>query len=469
MENFRAGFVHPFATDSCYYLYDVNTTNIARVNKNIYNYFNTKSDTLETDDIKILAKMKERGLLKANNIKTIEHPLSEKLDEILKSKVESVTLQITQQCNLRCKYCPYSGNYNMRSHSSKTMKLDMVTRCIDYLVLHSRDLNTVNVGFYGGEPLLSYKIIRDAVKYATEKYPNKSFTYNITTNGTIFNDEILAFLESNNFSVLISLDGPKENHDANRIFASTGKGSFDVIMQNISYIKEKYNKLYKTLTFNAVLDPALDATCASKFFIQCEALEGTQITASIVSNDYRKNTITIGKEFYIHDDEEHFRYMMYKLGRIDRSKISKIAEGKFNQMLFQLSIFKIKTISIGESTHPSGPCVPGTRKLFINADGIFFPCESVSETEGMSIGTIEDGFNVEKVKLLLNVGKLTAEKCKRCWGIRLCPQCCMMADDLNGISASKRAQQCESVLGSNENMLKDYCTLVECGYKLENV
>lgn len=87
--------------------------------------------------------------------------MTELLDDILDVNIESINLQVTQNCNLRCEYCPYTGNfYNNRRHTNKSMSFELVKRGIDFLYNHSMNCEVVNVAFYGGEPLLEFELIK---------------------------------------------------------------------------------------------------------------------------------------------------------------------------------------------------------------------------------------------------------------------------------------------------------------------
>ena len=58
-----------------------------------------------------------------------------------------------------------------------------------------------------------------------------------------------------------------------------------------------------------------------------------------------------------------------------------------------------------------GPCIPGSRRLFVNINGDFYPCERVSETSPrMKIGSLEQGFEVRNMKYLLNGSDILKEK-----------------------------------------------------------
>ena len=58
----------------------------------------------------------------------------------------------------------------------------------------------------------------------------------MTTNGTLMTEDVIEFLVKYEFNLMISLDGDKKSHDINRRF-KTGKGSFDIILENLSRLK----------------------------------------------------------------------------------------------------------------------------------------------------------------------------------------------------------------------------------------
>jgi organic radical activating enzyme len=98
-------------------------------------------------------------------------------------------LQVTQQCNLRCQYCAYSGAYYNRTHNSARMSFETAKRAIDFLLARSHESDHVHVGFYGGEPLLEFDLIKRCVDYVKKSVEGRSITFGITTNATLLNDE----------------------------------------------------------------------------------------------------------------------------------------------------------------------------------------------------------------------------------------------------------------------------------------
>lgn len=468
MEKYTNAFIHAFKTPNNFYFYDVNTNSIISVYESIYRYLNKELDYDELckNDKNTLKCIFDRGYLKENGIEKIHHPYTEIIPDVLERKVQGIILQVTQNCNLRCKYCVYSGGYSSRGHSSKMMNYEIAKKGIDFLANHSSDMQELSVGFYGGEPLICFPLIKKVVEYSKKKLEEKKVLFHISTNATLFNEEILTFLQKNKFSVLISLDGPKEIHDQNRKFA-TGGGTFDTIIGHISYIKNNYHELYSRILFNAVIDPSLDSVCSNNFFISCQELDGASVQSSLISSEYKKINVTIPEKFIIQDRKEYFKIFLNKSGRLSKEYISRLSEEKFSVLYTTMFETRSKSNTLGSIMHPSGPCMPGGRKLFMSVNGDFFPCEKVSETSKITqIGSIEEGFDYGKVEKLLNVGKITVNECKNCWAIRLCSLCAVAADDTHSteLSREKKLKVCDDVRNSSEEMLKNYCTFKEYGY-----
>ena len=84
---------------------------------------------------------------------------------------------MTQQCNLRCEYCAYSGIYDNRTHSNKRMSFETAKKSIDFFLDHSRDSESIAFGFYGGEPLLEASLIEKCIDYINKNVEGKEVNY----------------------------------------------------------------------------------------------------------------------------------------------------------------------------------------------------------------------------------------------------------------------------------------------------
>ncbi len=464
-------FIHLFKTRNCCYIYDVNTNLFLEVPKKTYEFLeNNKEDLEGLRDNCIIQKLKQQGYLSSNRPEEIEHPSTDILEDILDNSLNTITLQITQQCNLRCNYCVYSGKFLNRSHSQKEMDIEVAKKAIDFIIMHSKNSPTVNFGFYGGEPLLRINFIKECVAYAKEKGEGKQVTFTMTTNGTLLTDEFIKFAKDNEFILTISMDGPKDIHDKNRVF-SNGKGSFDKIMNNINEIKIKYPEyVEKKIGFNVVMDGESDFGCINNFFANYDTVKDSRVNASVVNTlgSLEENIIT---DDFIEDQQyESFKILLYKLGKLDEKYVSKLLLKEFYAINNVLHRNREVGGKIPKKIHPSGPCVPGLNRLFVNTNGEFYPCERVSEeSKTMNIGNIDTGFKIDKIKNIMNVGKITEKECKNCWAFRYCFLCAAFSDDMNELSSIERKQFCNQVKIHAEEMFKTYCTMIEFGYKFEEI
>ena len=152
----------------------------------------------------------------------------------------------SSNCNLRCKYCFYHSIAESRSTESfGMMSEDMLELLVKKGLEYAE--GTCTFAFQGGEPtLIGLDYFRKLMELQ-KKYNTKNIRINnaLQTNGVVINDEWAEFLAKNNFLVGISLDGPRDIHDMNRINAKN-MGSFTQVMNAIELFnkhKVEYNIL----------------------------------------------------------------------------------------------------------------------------------------------------------------------------------------------------------------------------------
>ena len=160
-------------------------------------------------------------------------------------RAQTVTFIVTEDCNLRCKYC-----YITHKSSTSVMTYEMGTLFIDKLLESDemRGNDSLILEFIGGEPLIEINLIDKLVDYFKIKsfemdhdwYWN--YRISICTNGVNYSDkEVQDFISKNEgkLSISITLDGIKEKHDMNRVDIEN-KGSFDKIVKNIPLWLSKF-------------------------------------------------------------------------------------------------------------------------------------------------------------------------------------------------------------------------------------
>lgn len=459
-------FIHLLSSINGFYFYDVNKNEVVNIEKDIYDFLTKLTSNQEvqlSEEVKKrINELKEKGYLSSNTVKEIEHPESDKLEYYLDRHVNQLTLQVTQNCNLRCSYCPYSksDNSSQRNHSNREMTIETAKKAVDFLLEHSCDSEKIVIGFYGGEPLLKFDFIKEIISYVQKSFVGKELLFTLTTNATLLTEEIMDYSINNNLKMVISLDGPEEIHDLNRRFAD-GTGSFAKILSNLQKLKDKYGDDFKKiLRINTVMDPKNDfdkinTICENKIF------KGLDLNAVVVENLFSNEETIYSREF-----SEKYIYQIF-IGIVSLLKLVK--DLKVSPLILSAisSIYRFEMEMTGvralpEVGAPGGPCVPGKRRLFVTVDGEFFPCEKVSEvSKVMNIGNLDNGFEVKRAYDLLNIGKLTPVECKKCWALTKCTICAKPLEKDGKLSADAKLSRCGNVRASVDAALKKFILFKE--------
>lgn len=463
-------FIHLFQVNKRSYCYDVNKNKIIEIPKKVYQYLLTGQidDRNDAGEIKsYVEELKEKGFLKSNHSQVSEHSATECYKYFVDNDLGQLTLQVTRKCNLDCGYCVYSGNYDNRHHADKWMTFEIAKKAIDYYVAHSSDEEEVSLGFYGGEPLLAFDFIKECVAYAEEAFEGRKVMYSFTTNGTLLTDEKLDFLVHYNFAVLISLDGPEDVQNRHRKFANSGIGSFETMMKNIKNLKLKYPDYYRNhVSFNTVLDQRYPLADIANFVLTNEIVRESRFNCSTINDTYADTEIRSSSVFFEEYQYEKFKTFLWLTGRLKKQEISPIMLSDFSSVRKMAVLFdRYNRETLPYKGHRGGPCIPGVRKLFVAVEGEFYPCERVRENSKVpQIGDVYRGIDEEKALSILNIERISTEKCKNCWACFFCYLCVAQADDGNELSECKLCKACGECKINVEETMKDYVVLHELGY-----
>ena len=458
--------IHLFRTPGGFYFYDVNTMGIVKVNESVYDLLKENKEAENEEDKAVIDKLRKSGFLLNNYPKEIIHPLNDLVEEILDGNIHMMTLQLTQQCNFRCDYCPYTIGTSDRQHSNKRMSLETAKRGVDFLLQHSGNVEAPVIGFYGGEPFLEFNMMKKIIEYAVERAKGKYIGFTVTTNGSMLTEDKIDFLEKYSVVVMISLDGPREVHDKNRKLAATGSGSFEKVINNVEALYEKHPDFVKNnIQYNSVIDPVNDFGCFNEFFIKADYIKNSNMLRTQVLEskytDYDSNEAIM---FFIKREQEIFKLFLSKLGRYDSEKVSPLVKMQFDEMATKLHSNRRYINRLPEKGHPGGPCVPGSSRIFLSTDGEFLPCEKVSENSAVfKMGDLDSGIDYDAARKILNIGKFTEENCKKCWAFTMCVCCANGCEDGDDFSAKKRLDNCSGIKGFLNETLINYCTLRELG------
>ena len=359
----------------------------------------------------ILAEIKE---LKENGMLFSEAVIQEKRSDY---NLKALCLNMAHDCNLRCTYC--FGDKGAFGGERKKMSAEVAKKALLMLVKKSGTRKNLEVDFFGGEPLINFEAVKEAVIYGRriEKEYNKNFRFTITTNAYNFPEEYMDFINKEMKNVVISIDGRKQTHDSLRKTVSGG-GSYDKVIENAKkFVKKRGEDEYYirgTYTANNLDFSADVMDLASKGFQQIS-----------IEPVVTKGELAITKEMLPQIMGEYEK--LY-----DIIKECKDTENWFNFFHFMIDL-------------DAGPCLnkrirgcgAAREYVAVSPDGDIYPCHQFVGKSEFLMGNVFDGIideNISKKFSCVNV--LEKEDCANCFAKYYCSGGCAansynMMGDLN--------------------------------------
>jgi len=127
-------------------------------------------------------------------------------------------------------------------------------------------------------------------------------TVNLTTNGTLINDEVADFLVENDFILNVSIDGSEEEHNRSRKYPD-GTGSFATIISNINNLRNKYPDYERKITISTTINPYADLSCVLEYFSTDEIFQDKSIMFNqMVEKDYNGPCMPGVKRLFVRTD-----------------------------------------------------------------------------------------------------------------------------------------------------------------------
>ena len=468
-------------TPSAFYLYDTGTNKILECEEPVYELLQgllTKEfnrtieefvsghgeDVLVSTAEEIAAAIRSENILQLKKASTFG--LSDHFHdfrEILNSSMQSINLEVTQECQNRCVYCIYQEHYTeKRNFGNKNMSFEVAQKAIRFLNDHSHDSESVSVGFYGGEPLLRFPFIKDCVEYAKQFIKGRELIFNITTNALLVTPEIAEYLLNEGFSILVSLDGPQEIHDLYRKDAE-GKGTFERTFKGLKTLSEKYTEIKRGLvSINAVYGPPFSAEKIDKinnFVKETQWLQGVRVLINYPNRHSIPFGLVAQKDLAEDKSVADWSYEKY---RKDFNQTDVMPKGQVERKFARIIQRPVIPEPV-DNFSLNGCCVPGQRKSYITTEGSIQVCEKISSL-APPIGNVYSGFDFETIKRVYidEYAKESLGNCSGCWGLRMCDVCYIHAYNENGsLDMERKTRHCRSTLYSLEKSLMNFIAIME--------
>lgn len=265
-----------------------------------------------------------------------------------KSKLENITLNLTNRCNLECPFCYNSGR------STDEMNIErLMDRIEEHKELYSSKASLI---ILGGEPFISPERLLKAIDRANTIFTNSSPM--VSTNGTLIDEVMVKELAQRRVDVQVSLD----SHDPAVHDKFRGDGVFEQAVRGIRMMVDAgvYVVLSMVMTKENIrgMENYLDMALALR------VNEARFIPLRLIGR---------GKELLAHssDQREALDILLTLLNK----------RPDFRPLL-RRDYFTIQMTMAGFSANQSA-CGVGEKVIFIDADGKVYPCPNHVSSEYM--------------------------------------------------------------------------------------
>lgn len=384
-------------------------------------------------------------------------------------KCNQLTIELTGNCNLRCKYCIYNDYYEgMRTFNTSYIDFETAKKAIDYVYAHSNE-DRLAITFYGGEPLLNFKVMKECIDYCLENIKHNNLYFSFTTNLTLMTPKIAEYIaQVPNMSILLSMDGPAQIHNGARV-KRDGTGSFEDAYNGLKLLAAAVHKFKRArIAFNAVLTPPYTTErfdAINSFFESLDFLppntevRATYPAAGSVPDSYyqelRENGISLREETTWNT------WAKEKFGaKVDLNQKKNLHYTVLTSRLVHIHNRLLCEKPVG-IVHYNGCCAPGKRRLYVCTDGSYRVCERIGNAP--SIGNVDDGIDFESIKkyYLKEYEEKSISDCAQCWAVNLCDICYAQCYDEMGLNMTEKRRLCPGIRRKNLEFLRDYHELLE--------
>lgn len=369
-------------------LFDLNKLEIYQINANNYNMFNDLyNNKIEANDNnKDMYDLFFKETLKSYKDKHF-------------SDIDYVKIHVSNDCNMQCKYCyANNGDYNKKRKIMSSEEALLFCKIINRMLP-----NLKRITFFGGEPLLAYKAIDKICSY----FKDKELSYNVITNMTILNNEIIEILKKYNIKITCSIDGPKEYHDLYRVDRN-GLGTYDKICNNIKLLEKNGVKISCIeCTYTNKISTKLAKDELAEFFY-----EKFKVPALVLHDVVSTNPKLIPS-----------KDLSIQIEKNIQNSIKNIIDNKY----LLLNDYIEAIISILTKKYIDFFCSAGINSISIDTFGNVFPCQLYMKNQDYCYFNIfNDDRTINKsnkIRELKSLRKSNLEKCSSCIAKYWCHIC----------------------------------------------
>lgn len=321
--------------------------------------------------------------------------------------VKALCLHAAHDCNLRCQYC-FAGQGQFGGPSG-LLSPEVGRAAIDFLIEKSGKRKNIEIDFFGGEPLLNFKVIKELVPYGNERAERagKKLKFTLTTNGVLLSQEVQQFLLDNNMAAVLSLDGRPAVHDAMRP-TPRGKGSYEQVVKAFrEYVAQQ--------------PPAGYYIRGTFTRHNLDFSQDVMHMAELGFKDVSVEPVVAGNDTDYAFKPEDLPILMEQYEKLTRLLWQRREAGQpINFFHFNIDL-------------SGGPCLPkrlsgcgaGYEYLAVTPEGDLYPCHQFVGNSDFLLGTVKDGIhNQELIENFRQAHIYNKPECVGCWAKFYCSGGC---------------------------------------------
>jgi uncharacterized protein len=364
--------------------------------------------------------------------------------------LNTMVLNVTNQCNLACTYCYEYGEDKIvdtaHGRQAKFMSGDTARESVDFLLRESG--RVAHLTFFGGETLLNFPVLRSTIAYARARAAEagKEIDFSLTTNATLLRPEIIEFLAENQVGVTISIDGPQDLQDKFRVFHN-GAGSYDVVAPKIKELLRRH----RSRPIGARVTLTSDTLDITRIY--------RHLTEEIGFWEVGFAPVTTSPQQQYAIGERGFDRMLDQFRRLAREFADEVAANRHHGF----SNVKDTLEEIHKGVSKAYPCGAGLGLLGVSTEGDVALCHRFAGSEAHKFGTVRDGIDRAAQSAFLERHHVADKTdCSQCWARPLCSGGCYHEAHVRyGTTERPNLHYCEWIRGWTETCLEIYGELSE--------
>ena len=316
-------------------------------------------------------------------------------------KIQTLTINVTQICNLHCHYCAAGGD---GTYGDPVRQIS-IEKTIPQLKMFMQKLqsgDSFSLIFLGGEPLLYPEAIRGLCLYVLEESKLSGIKphFTIITNGTLINDSFLKLMEGIYPSINLSLDGDPETNDRVRP-QRNGKGSSAQALNGLENLLA-HRELWRSISLHAVFNRKNTDVLRAYNFFKKYSVDRMEFTFDVTETDDKTNQLFI----------ENMRM-------ISAQAFSEGGEDELRRIAYYDNVFESLDQQIRRTSH----CGSGKSLLSLSSKQEVFTCPLEVSFPKNSLG---NGENIDFEKLSsLAKPLIELNNCQTCWARHICGGGCL--------------------------------------------